>query len=70
MKKITLLIIVNFLFTLRLIACNSAPISFCATSETFSENLIAYGKIISIDNNGIDFEIINILKGEENKSVI
>tara|TARA_B100000767_G_C19638105_1_gene481316 strand:- start:168 stop:944 length:777 start_codon:yes stop_codon:yes gene_type:complete len=70
MKKFILLFIVNFIFTLKIIACSYTPTSFCATSESFSENLIVFGKIISIDNKGIDFEIINVLKGEENKTVI
>ncbi len=70
MKKLILLFIVNFVFTLKLLACSYTPISFCATSESFSENLIVFGKIVSIDNNGIDFEIIDILKGQENKTII
>lgn len=70
MKKLILLFILNFAFTLKLVACSYTPISFCATSETYSENLIVFGKIVSIDNNGIDFEIIDILKGQENKTII
>ena len=70
MKKLILLFIVNFAFTLKLLACSYTPISFCSTSESFSENLIVFGKIVSIDNDGIDFEIIDILKGQENKTII
>lgn len=70
MRKLILIFIVNFVFTLKFFACSYTPISFCATSESFSENLIVFGKIVSIDNNGIDFEIIDILKGQENKTII
>lgn len=70
MKKILLLIIINFIFTLKIIGCSYTPSSFCSTSESFSENSIFYGKIISIDSDGIDFEIIDVLRGTENRTII
>ncbi len=72
MKKTPLLFIFYVTLSIKLLACNYVPISFCETSKSsaYLDNLIAYGKIISIDNNGIDFEIIDVLKGEETRTVI
>lgn len=72
MKKILLLIVFSFLISSELFACNWTSSSFCATSQssTFQNDLIVYGKIIAIDNDGIDFEIIDVLRGQENKTII
>jgi hypothetical protein len=70
MKKLILIFIINIVFSFKLLACTYTPISFCSTSATFSESLIIFGKIVSIDNNGINLEVIDILRGEENKTTI
>lgn len=70
MKKLLLICFLHFICTLKFFGCTYIPTSFCATSETFSENLIIYGKIIAVSSNGIDFEIIDVLRGSESKSVI
>lgn len=72
MKKLFLLLILSISFSTELFACSYVPISFCATSHVaiFSDNLIVYGKITSIDDDGIDFEIFDVLRGEENRTTI
>ncbi len=72
MKKILLLIVLSILIPDKLLACNWVSSSFCSTSQSslFQNDLIVYGKIIAIDNDGIDFEIIDVLRGQENKTII
>ena len=72
MKKILLLIVFSFLISNEILACNWTSSSFCSTSQSssFQNDLIVYGKIIAIDNDGIDFEIIDVLRGQENKTII
>jgi hypothetical protein len=70
MKKFILIFIINIIFSLKLFACSYVPLSFCSTSSSYSQNLIVFGKIVSIDNNGINLEVINILRGEENRTTI
>ena len=72
MKKICLIFIINIIFSIKLLACSYTPISFCSTSQSdlFKENVIVFGQIIAIDNHGINFEIIDVLRGTENRTVI
>ena len=72
MKKLLLLILFNFIISNKLLACSWTSSSFCDTSQSssFQNDLIVYGKIIAIDNDGIDFEIIDVLRGQENKTII
>ena len=72
MKKLLLIFAISTIFSFKLLACSYTPISFCSTSksELYNENLIVFGQIISIDNNGINFEIIDVLRGTENSTVI
>ena len=70
MKKILFLILVNFVFNAEVVGCSYTPASFCSTLDTFSENLITYGKIIAVDTDGIYFEIIDVLRGSENRNII
>lgn len=72
MKKILLLIVFSIIIPNQLLACSWTSSSFCSTSQfsSFQNDLIVYGKIVAIDNDGIDFEIIDILRGQENKSII
>ena len=72
MKKLLLLILFNFIISNKLLACSWTSSSFCDTSQSssFQNDLIVYGKIIAIDNDGIDFEIIDVLRGQENNTII
>lgn len=70
MKKFILIFVINIVFSLKLFACSYTPESFCSTSSSFPENLIVFGKIVSIDNNGINLEVIGLLRGEENRTTI
>lgn len=72
MKNIFLLICLIFVTQSEILACNWTSSSFCSSSQSslFLNDLIVYGKIVSIDNDGIDFEIIDILRGEEDKTTI
>lgn len=70
MKKLLLLLSVSLLFTMQLLACSNPPRTFCQTTASFSEDLIVSGKITSIDDDGINLEIIDILRGEESKTTI
>jgi len=51
-------------------ACTFTPRSFCSTASTHESNLIVSGYITSIDEDGIDFEIIQLIRGEESKQNI
>ncbi len=46
-------------------ACTFVPDSFCKTYQSTSDSPTFVGKIVSIDDFGIDLEIIEILRGEE-----
>ncbi|PWG05661.1 T9SS type A sorting domain-containing protein [Polaribacter aquimarinus] len=72
MKNIYLFIIFSFIIPIKLIACQWIPDSFCATSQSSSylNDLIVYGKISHIDNDGINFEIIDVLRGQEKRTSI
>lgn len=70
MKKIIILTI-NLIFFAKLsFCCLFAPYSFCTTSSNNEENLIVFGKIIDNDQNGITIEIIELLRGNENRNII
>lgn len=72
MKNILSLIFLILIIQSKLLACSWVSDSFCSTSQSspFINDLIAYGKIIAIDNDGIDFEIIDVLRGQESKTII
>lgn len=72
MKKILLLIVFSIIIPNKIFACSWTSSSFCSTSQSssFQNDLIVYGKIVAVDNDGIDFEIIDVLRGQENKSII
>lgn len=69
MKKFYLFICL-FLIHLSGNACSFSPESFCETLGDHPDRTIVSGKIIGVDDTGIDFEIIDVLKGEESKEVI
>lgn len=71
MKKINLIFLFYFIY-MGTYACSYIPESFCASSSytMFSNDLIISGTIVSIGDKSIDIEIIDVLRGNENKSVI
>ncbi len=72
MKKILLLIVFIIIIPNKLLSCSWTSSSFCSTSQssTFMNDLVVYGKITFKDNDGIDFEIVDILRGQENRTTI
>lgn len=70
MKKIIIIIINLIFFTKLSFCCLFSPYSFCTTSSNKEENLIVFGKIVDNDQNGINIEIIELLRGNENRTII
>lgn len=52
------------------IACSYIPISFCETHSLRPNDIVVCGKIFQIDADGIDIEVIDVLKGVENRDTI
>jgi hypothetical protein len=59
-----------FILPVEIFCCSFALEPFCTTISKNSDNIIVYGTIISKDDDGLDFEVIEVLKGEENKTQI
>jgi len=53
-----------------MLGCTFIPESFCYWSDQPATTFIVSGTIIGVDDDGIDFEIMDILKGEESNSII
>lgn len=70
MKKIIILTINLIFFTKLSFCCLFSPYSFCTTSSNNEENVIVFGKIVDNDQNGINIEIIELLRGNENRNII
>ncbi len=70
MKKLKLLISFIFLTPIIGYACSFIPETFCKTLQYHPDDLILSGKIISIDIDGLDLEIIDILRGQESRNII
>lgn len=70
MKKIITLTINLIFFTKLSFCCLFSPHSFCTTSSNNEENLIVFGKIVDNDQDGINIEIIELLRGNENRNII
>lgn len=70
MKFSTLLLLFISLFSVDVIACSFIPDSFCKTNNTFPDNIIASGKIVHVDEDGINLEIIQILRGDVSTDTI
>lgn len=51
-------------------ACSFIPESFCETMNQFSDYNILAGTIIAIDDTGIDFEVMEVVRGTENRAVV
>ena len=51
-------------------ACSWIPTSFCETSNDRPDDVVISGKIIGVDDDGIDVAVIHVLKGTESSEVI
>ncbi len=65
-----LLLLFGLLFTNILYACSFTSGSFCECAGLLDDHLIISGTIISVDEDGIDLEVIDVLRGEESNAVI
>ncbi len=68
-KKIQLTFFAVLSYSLS-IACTFTPNDFCRTYVNSPNDPTAFGKIIAIDEFGIDLELIEMYRGEESNSVI
>lgn len=69
MKKIFITIMILQL-TNNIIGCTFVPKSFCETLDFRTEDNVLMGKISFIDEDGIELEVIEVLRGEENRETI
>lgn len=69
MKKLILLTI-SIIIQIEILGCSFNPETFCNTIKLFPENIIVHGVITAIDNDGLDLETIEIIKGTESKNKI
>jgi hypothetical protein len=51
-------------------ACSFIPESFCETNNSRPNDIVICGKIFQIDSDGIDIEVIDVLKGVEHRDTI
>lgn len=70
MQRIHTLCIAAFLLGTTASACSWIPASFCATSNARPDDVVLSGKIVGVDMDGIDLEVIAILKGSESRDTI
>lgn len=70
MKRILCSIILIAVFTQILISCSFIPESFCSTASQFSDHLIISGLVIEEDDDGIDVEVIEVIRGVETNNII
>lgn len=70
MKKMQFTMFIVLWVSLNCFACTIIPESFCSFVHLDSNRLIVSGKIISIDDDGLDLEVIDVIRGEETKSII
>ncbi len=70
MVKNSIEIVIILLITVKGFACSLEQESFCAALEINGSDIVVSGTIISVDDDGIDLEIIEVLRGEESRNVI
>lgn len=70
MKKQISLIILGLFLTNMLWACTFTSSSFCVDTGHLSYHSVISGEIISIDEDGIDVAVMDVLKGDETNAVI
>ena len=70
MKKTCLISLIITLISSSAIACSFIPDSFCETNNARPDDIVVCGKIFQIDPDGIDIEVIDVLKGVEHRDTI
>lgn len=70
MKKLSTLCIAVFAMCQTAAACSWIPTSFCETSNDRPEDVVISGKVLNVDDNGIDVEVLHVLQGTESREVI
>lgn len=70
MKNIFLLLLSLFGFYSSVLACSFSPDPFCSNARDFPDQLIVAGVISGVDIDGIDLDVIRIIRGEESKTTI
>jgi hypothetical protein len=64
------LCIVACFFGQGLLACSWIPVPFCGTSNARPDDVVLSGKIVNVDLDGIDLEVIDVLSGSESRDTI
>lgn len=70
MKLITTLCIGIHAVCQTALACSWIPVPFCETSNARPSDAVISGRIINVDMDGIDLEVIDVLRGEEDREII
>jgi len=70
MKKLFVVLFIFSFVYFNVQACTIIPISFCETFSTFEDRLIVEGTITDVDEFGINFEILQVLNGTEDRQNI
>ena len=52
------------------LACSWIPIPFCQTSTERPNDVVLSGRIVGVDMDGIDVEVIDVLRGDEDRAII
>ena len=70
MKKGIVLLIIILVSFQNGHSCSWAWTSFCSTLNTNSEDIVVSGQITGADEDGIDLQILSVLKGHEDRTFI
>ncbi len=70
MKKKHVICLCLILQSYFVFSCTFYPDFFCTTASHSEEDIIVIGYITSVDSDGINFEILHLLRGDENNSNI
>lgn len=69
-SQLFLILIMMFVVRCDMIACTIIPKSFCSSIQVHSDDLIVLGEILSKDMYGLDLKIIEVIRGQETRSVV
>ena len=70
MKRFYTLCFAGFALCPGVFACSWVPYSFCETSNLRPDDVVISGKVVSVDMDGIDLEVIDVLTGSESRDTI
>lgn len=70
MRTIVLLLSAICFAVPEIFACSFAQTSFCQNASEFEDELIVAGVITSVDDDGIDLDIIKLVRGNETRTTI